>query len=48
MKSLAYLLIDVVKYGFKGDIKYKAWLGFLGIFSDFFGSMETINNYPRE
>jgi len=32
MKSLAYLLIDVVKYGFKGDARYKAWLGFLGIF----------------
>ncbi|MDP7611414.1 MAG: polysulfide reductase NrfD, partial [Nitrospinaceae bacterium] len=32
MKSFAYLLTDVIKYGFKGDIKYKAWLGFLGIF----------------
>ncbi|MCP3687646.1 MAG: polysulfide reductase NrfD [Gammaproteobacteria bacterium] len=32
MKSFTYLLIDVVKYGFKGDARYKAWLGFLSIF----------------
>jgi molybdopterin-containing oxidoreductase family membrane subunit len=32
MKSFAYLLTDVVKYGFKGGAKYMAWLGFLGIF----------------
>ncbi len=35
MKSLAFLFIDLFKYGFKGDARYKAWLGFLFMFIPF-------------
>ncbi|MCP4487202.1 MAG: polysulfide reductase NrfD [Gammaproteobacteria bacterium] len=44
MKSFTYLLIDIVKYGFKGDARYKAWLGFLSFFLIFW----AYGNYQQQ